>query len=154
MKKEKTPKEKKELTPEQKVKQNRLFKIIYVSIVGGCGVLAMLFFNVAQYVKAKLDSSDVQLMASRSVLSSIGVSFNETGEIVKNKEDALNDQTSVYHDKAIYYGATYNHYMKVSRKHLGEYTGFSITAYTLSILTLVSFGLVLKHSDARKEKED
>lgn len=154
MKKEKTPKVKKELTPEQKVKQNRMFKIIYASIVGGCGLLAMLFFNIAQYTKAKLDSSDIQVMASRSVLSSIGVSFTDQGEIVEDKTDPLHDATSVYHDKAIYFGAAYNHYHAVSKRHLGQYTGLSITAYSLSILTLVSFGLVLKHSDARKEKED
>ena len=141
MKKEKTPKVKKELTPEQKVKQNRLYKIIYASIVGGCGLLAMTFFGVAQYTKAKLDSSDIQVMAASNVLNVLG-------------KDAITDQTSVYHDKAIYFNDQYQHYKKVSERHLAAYTTLSITAYTLSILTLVSFGLVLKHSDARKEKED
>ncbi len=141
MEKEKAPKEKKELTPEQKVKQNRLYKLIYLSIVGGMGLSAMVMFGVAQWTKAKLDSSDIQVMAATNVLNVLG-------------PDAIKDQTSVYHDKAIFFNDQYNHYKKISERHLKEYTGFSITAYTLSILTLVSFGLVLKHSDARKEKED
>lgn len=151
MKKEK---EKKELTPEQKVKQNRLYKIIYASIVGGMGLSAMVMFGVAQWAKAKLDSADIQVMAARNVLTAVGISFTDTGEIVQSTDDPLHDTTSVYHDKAIYFKDAYTHYKVISQRHLGEYTGLSITAYTLSILTLVSFGLVLKHSDARKEKED
>ena len=141
MKKEKLPKEKKELTPEEKVKRNRLYKLAYLGIVGGMGLSAMVMFGVAQWTKAKLDSSDIQVMAATNVLNVLG-------------PDAISDQTSVYHDKAIFFNDQYNHYKKISERHLKEYTAFSITAYSLSILTLVSFGLVLKHSDARKEKED
>ena len=141
MKKEKLPKEKKELTPEEKVKKNRLYKLAYLGIVGGMGLSAMVMFGVAQWTKAKLDSSDIQVMAATNVLNVLG-------------PDAITDQTSVYHDKAIFFNDQYNHYKKISKRHLTQYTAFSITAYSLSILTLVSFGLVLKHSDARKEKED
>lgn len=132
---------KKELTPEEKVKQNRLYKIAYISVVGFCGVTALTLFGVAQYTKAKLNSADIQVMAAKNVLSTLG-------------DDALEDETSIYHDKALYFNDQYEHYSKISQKHLKQYNALSITAYSLSILTLVSFGLVLKHSDARKEKED
>lgn len=132
---------KKELTPEQKVKQNRMYKIVYASIVGFCGATALTLFGVAQYTKAKLNSADIQVMAAKNVLSTLG-------------DDALTDETSIYHDKALYFNDQYEHFDKVSKKHLKQYNALSITAYSLSILTLVSFGLVLKHSDARKEKED
>ena len=141
MKKEKTPKVKKELTPEEKVKQNRLYKIIYIAVVGGLGILALVFFILAQYTKAKLDSADIQVMAAKNVLDIL-------------PGDALKDPTSVYHDKALWFNWIYETFSEISSNHLRAYTGLSITAYTLSILTLVSFGLVLKHSDARKEKED
>lgn len=132
---------KKELTPEQKVRVNKLYKIAYASIVGVCGVAALTLFGVAQFTKAKLNSADIQVMAAKNVLSVLG-------------EDALTDESSIYHDKALYFNDQYEHYYERSQKHLKQYTAMSITAYSLSILTLVSFGLVLKHSDKRKEKED
>ena len=141
MKKEKAPKEKKELTPEQKVRQNNLFKIIYASIVGFFAVASLSLFAVAQYTKAKLNSADIQVMAAKNVLSALG-------------PDALEDEYSDYHDKALYFNDQYEHFSELSAKHMKQYTALSITAYSLSIMTLVSFGLVLKHSDKRKEQED
>ena len=138
---EKEKKEKKELTPEQKVRQNNLFKIIYASIVGFFAVCSLSLFAVAQYTKAKLNSADIQVMAAKNVLAALG-------------PDALTDPDSIYHDKAEYFNDTYEHYSAVSHRHLQQYTVLSITAYSLSIMTLVSFGLVLKHSDKRKEQED
>ena len=131
----------KELTPEEKVKRNKIYKLAYIGIVGGCGLIAMTLFASAQYTKAKLDSSDVQVMAASNILSTYG-------------DEVLQDDQNVYYDRALYFQDQLNHYQKVSRMHLTQYTVLSIYAYTMSILTLVSFGLVLKHSDARKEKED
>ena len=45
-------------------------------------------------------------------------------------------------------------FTKISKKNSGAYIGTAIPAYTLSIGTLVAFGLVLKHAEATKEKED
>ena len=132
---------KKELTPEQKVRVNKLWKIAYLSIVAAFGASSLILFGVAQYTKAKLDSADIQVLAAKNVLSAL-------------EEGAVNDETSVYHDKALYFNDQYEHYSALSEKHLKEYRALSITAYSLSILTLVSFGLVLKHSDHRKEKEE
>ena len=132
---------KKELTPEQKVRRNNLFKIIYASIVGLFAVSSLVLFSVAQYTKAKLNSADIQVMAAKNVLNALG-------------PDALVDEYSDYHDKALYFNDQYEHYSEVSARHMKQYTTLSITAYSLSIMTLVSFGLVLKHSDHRKEKED
>ena len=135
-------KEKKELTPEEKVKQNRFYKILYASIVGGLALSSMVLFGVAQYTKSKLSSADMLVLSSKNVLTAI------------DGEKALNDETNIYHDKALWFTDQYEYFSALSKKHLKQYTALSITAYSLSILTLVSFGLVLKHSDARKEKED
>lgn len=135
-------KEKKELTPEEKVKQNRFWKIVYASVVGGLALTSMVLFASAQYTKSKLSSADMLVLSSKNVLNAI------------DGEKALQDETNIYHDKALWYTEQYEHFSELSKKHLSQYTALSITAYSLSIITLVSFGLVLKHSDARKEKED
>ena len=59
MKKEKLPKEKKELTPEEKVKKNRLYKLAYLGIVGG--IDDPLAFAVECYISGvvKLDAVDI-----------------------------------------------------------------------------------------------
>lgn len=116
-------------------------KLAYIGIVGGLAILTLSLFGVAQYNKAKLKASNSQVLASTNILNTIGW-------------EAIDDETSIYHDKAIWYNDIYTHFKAESSKNSATYITTAVFAYTLSILTLVSFGLVLKDADKQKEKED
>lgn len=116
-------------------------KYAYIGIVGGLAVVTLACFMVAQFYKAKLKASETQVLASKNILDTIGW-------------DAVDDESSIYHDKALWYVDIYNHFTAESSKNNAVYLVTSISAYTLSILTLVSFGLVLKDADKQKELEE
>lgn len=115
-------------------------KWAYIGIVGGMAVATFALFSTANYFKAKLKSSESQVMASQNILDTVGW-------------DAINDEQSIYHDKAQWYYDVYTHFKYVSKSNSSAYIVTSVFAYTFSILTLVSFGLVLKDADKQKEKE-
>lgn len=115
-------------------------KYAYVGIVGGMALISFVMFGVANFNKAKLKASDSQVMASQNILETVGW-------------EAINDEDSIYHDKALWYYDIYTHFTYESKTNSTVYVVTSICAYTLSILTLVSFGLVLKDADKQKEKE-
>lgn len=115
-------------------------KWAYIGIVGGIALLTFILFSVANYYKARLKSSNAQVMASQNILDTIGW-------------ESINDTSSIYHDKALWYYDIYTHFTYESKTNSTVYIVTSVFAYTFSILTLVSFGLVLKDADKQKEKE-
>lgn len=124
---------------EKKAKSKR--KWAYIGIVGGMALAAFSMFSVANFFKAKLKASDAQVMASKNILETIGW-------------ESINDTESIYHDKALWYNDIYMHFTYESKTNSSAYIATSVLAYSLSILTLVSFGLVLKDADKQKEKEE
>ena len=118
--------------------------LAYVGIIGGCAVLALTFFTICQYQKAKYK-------ASETMRNSCQMSLNN----VLNKDpSALTDESSAYHDLAVFWKTTTDDFNIISMQNSGAYKGTAIPAYIFSMATLVAFGLVLKDAEKIKEKED
>lgn len=118
--------------------------LAYTLILGGCAVLAITFFTVSQYEKAKYHAS----------VSMELVSKNRLDRLIKKDENALTDETSKYHAAAEYWNEIYEHFEYVTSVNSAAYKGTAIPAYVFSISTLVAFGLILKHAEKAKDKED
>ena len=123
-------------------KTKRMFA--YVGILGGAAVLALTFFTISQFEKAKYTASvSVQLMSK-----------NKLDQLVDEDANAVSDETSKYHEAAVYWNEVYEHFTYVTKVNSAAYKGTAIPAYIFSMSTLVAFGLVLKHAEKAKEKED
>ena len=118
--------------------------LAYIGIVGGLAVLTLGLFTVSQFAKAKL-------AASKTVLSGAKAEMKTMTDAEPN---CLTDESAMYHDRALFYNDIVVEFTKVVDENTAFYTGTAIPAYTLSILTLTSFGLVLKDADKQKELED
>ena len=111
--------------------------LAYVGIIGGCAVLSLTFYTISQYEKAKYQASlTVQLTAKSHV------------------DKATQAQLENEESEAYWWKTVYEDFTKITKQNSAAYVGTAIPAYTLSMLTLVSFGLVLKHADKAKEKEE
>ena len=119
--------------------------LAYVGIIGGCAVLAMTFFTISQYEKAKYQASlNTQLMCQ-----------NRLNKILDADKTALEDtNTSAFHDAAVWWNKVNEDFKAITKNNSAAYKGTAIPAYILSMGALVSFGLVLKHAEKAKEKED
>ena len=119
--------------------------LAYIGILGGCAVLAMTFFTVSQFEKAKYQASvNTQLMCK-----------NRLDKILDADKDALNpDSTSAFHEAAVWWNDVYNDFVIETKKNSNAYVGTAIPAYVFSMASLVAFGLILKHAEKAKEKED
>lgn len=118
--------------------------LAYIGIVGGLAVLSLGLFTVSQFAKAKLSASKVTL----------AMADKEMDTMTSEEPNCLTDETAMYHDRALYYNDIQQTFIKIVEENSNFYTGTAIPAYTLTILTLVSFGLVLKDADRQKEIED
>ena len=118
--------------------------LAYVGILGGCAVLAMTLFTVSQFEKAKYQAS----VNTRTMIK------NRLDKVVDQDENALTDDSSPYYPLATWYQEVYNDFVNEVNKNSAAYKGTAIPAYLLSMGTLVSFGLILKHAEKAKEKED
>ena len=82
--------------------------------------------------------------------------------VCKNKRDAIldkdakaiEDETSKYHEMAMYWQENYDTFDEITKKNSAAYIGTAVPAYAFSLSTLVAFGLILKHAEKAKEKED
>ena len=118
--------------------------LAYTAILGGCAVLALTFFTVSQYEKAKYQASiSVELVCK-----------NKLDQLIDADKDALTNETSKYHDAAVYWNSNYIDFVKITKDNSVAYKGTAIPAYAFSMATLVAFGLILKHAEKAKEKED
>ena len=110
----------------------------YGLIVGGLALAGIICFGIAQYNKAKYASSSVALTGAQSQLTMLSTS-EETEEVI---------------DKKAWYGEIVEHFTVVNQRDANAYKSLSIPAYLLTTLSLVAFGLCLKHADVVKEKEE
>ena len=119
--------------------------LAYVGIIGGCAVLAMTFFTVSQFEKAKYQASEnTRLMCQ-----------NRLNKILDADKTALeDDNTSAFHEPAVWWNNALNDFKRITTQNSVAYKGTAIPAYVLSMGALVAFGLVLKHAEKAKEKED
>ena len=118
--------------------------LAYVGILGGLAVLALTFFTISQYEKAKYQASiSVQLVCQ-----------NKLEAVLDNDSKALENTNSVYHEVALYWQENYDLLAKYTKQNSAAYKGTAIPAYLFSMSTLVAFGLILKHAEKAKEKED
>lgn len=112
--------------------------LAYVGIIGGIAILALVFFSISQYEKAKYRSSSVVLTGAQSQL-----------KILKAGE-----QNELTLDKIAWYTDIAEEFTVINNRNASAYKGTAIPAYALSTLALISFGLCLKHADKVKEAED
>ena len=118
--------------------------LAYIGIVGGLVVLTLSFYTVSQFVKTKLNASQTELNGAESELTSM----------LDEDPNCLTDTNSIYHDRAMWFKDIYDYFKPIVENDTVSYSVTATTSYVLSILTLVSFGLVLKDADKQKEKED
>ena len=127
-----------------KLDKKKKRSLAYVGIIGGCAVLALTFFSICQYEKAKYKASETMRSSSQMSLDN-----------VLNKDaDALTDETSTWHDLAVFWRSVTDDFNNISAQNAGAYKGTAIPAYLFSMATLVAFGLVLKDAEKVKEEEE
>lgn len=119
--------------------------LAYIGIIGGCAVLALVFFTISQYQKAKYEASDMMYVSCK-------MSINNLKAIdTSNFDEATLEQ----HVKLIHYWeVTRDKFLNITYQNAGGYKATAIPAYIFSMATLVSFGLVLKHAEKVKEIEE
>ena len=118
--------------------------LAYAGILGGCAILALTFFTISQYEKAKYHASVSMELVSKGRLD----------KLTKADPNALTNEESTYHAAAEYWNDIYEHFTYVTKVNSSAYAGTAIPAYIFSMSTLVAFGLILKHAETAKEKED
>lgn len=136
-------------------KKKRLLS--YVAILGGLAVLSLTFFTVSQYEKAKCNASISTQTMCESRLGKLQTAYMKEKNISKDEftmEAFLADTASPYHDAAEYWYSNLTFFNKEVKKNSTFYALTSIPAYIFSMSTLVAFGLILKHAEKAKEKED
>ena len=118
--------------------------LAYAGILGGLAVLALTFFTVSQFEKAKYQASvNVELMCK-----------SKYDRLIDEDKEALENESSKYHEAAWYWKENYEAFQEITKNNSNAYIGTSIPAYLFSMSTLVAFGLILKHAEKAKEKED
>ena len=118
--------------------------LAYVGILGGCAVLAMTFFTISQFEKAKYQASvNTQLMCK-----------NRLTKIEAADPTAKENPDSVYYSAANWWSTVLDDFNVIVSNNSKAYVGTAVPAYVFSMTTLVAFGLVLKHAEKAKEKED
>ncbi len=118
--------------------------LAYVGIIGGCALVALTFFTVCQFEKAKYKASETMRSSSQMSLDNV---LNEDA-------NALTDETSEWHDLAVFWQSVTYDFTNITKSNGAKYLGTAIPAYAFSMATLVSFGLVLKHAEKVKEEEE
>lgn len=118
--------------------------LAYVAILGGAALLALTFFTISQYEKAKYNASITVELRSK----------NKLDQILDEDANAITDETSKYHEAALYWDEVHTHFVHITEVNSAAYKGTAIPAYIFSMSTLVAFGLILKHAETAKERED
>ena len=118
--------------------------LAYVGILGGCAILALTFFSISQYEKAKYQAAN----NTKQMLT------NRLNKVKDVDSEALTNPDSAYYPVATWYNEALDYFVKETEKNSHAYVGTAIPAYTFSMGCLVAFGLILKHAEKAKEKED
>lgn len=201
----------KKLTLTSKLKRT----LAYVGIIGGCAILALTFFSISQFNKAKFQASTTVELTAKSHINK--EYFERTKTLITRAKDAEDDITPILeplalsqddfvkydiessvdvenaffkvhekiyaiegaenyetrynvalpifgtalstylandHSEANFWIFTYKDFINISKANSAAYVGTAIPAYIFSMATLVAFGLVLKHAEKTKEKEE
>ena len=82
--------------------------------------------------------------------------YNEFGDsvFIEDIQNAIEDESSKYHDAAVYWNDMLIDFANITKTNSTAYMGTAIPAYAMSMATLISFGLILKHAEKAKEAED
>ena len=156
--------------------------LAYIGILGGLAALSLTFFTISQYEKAKYGASHEYEMEFRNDFAYYSDAYlDDHPEIINNylnehyttqeeKEKPENItkareanfeavlkegiETNKYYEAAVFWDELYKHFVSVTKANFAAYMGVAIPAYIFSMSTLVAFGLVLKHAEKAKEKED
>ena len=137
--------------------------LAYVAILGGAAVLALTFFTISQFEKAKYQSSvAMQLMCDNKYTEVNEAYLDSHPEVdrtdeVKAKTAVLDDtseESKDWREAGQYWNEAREYFIKVTDANSAAYAGTAIPAYLFSMSTLVAFGLILKHAEKAKEKED
>ena len=125
------------------MKNKILRRFLYALPVVAFGATAITCFAVSASIKKEYtDNKEVQTL---------------TALITKIQKDYIEDQEAYTNPDGVAYEEytlANNRLNKIAGKTDTQYRIFSTTAYVTSILTLVSFGVVLYVSDKVKEKEE
>ena len=119
--------------------------LAYTAIIGGCAVLALTFFTVSQLYKAKYQASVTVQLSSKSNLDKY---------LTKDPSALDEGAEGINHDYAVFWQGVYNDFTRITKENSTVYNATAIPAYAFSMATLVAFGLVLKHAEKTKEKEE
>ena len=124
--------------------------LAYVGILGGCAILAMTFFTISQFEKAKYQASvNTQLLCTNQLEK-----LKAADSTLYDKETETYNSNSAYYKYAIWWDQTLSDFNDIVKQNSNAYVGTAVPAYLFSMTTLVAFGLVLKHAEKAKEKED
>ena len=127
----------------------------YVAILGGLAALSLTFFTVSQFEKAKCNAANSTLTMCENKLNKLTTAYKKDKGVEQvTPEEIIADDTSDYRDATEYWYSNVQFFRKESKKNATVYKITSIPAYLFSMATLVSFGLILKHAEKAKEKED
>ena len=118
--------------------------LAYIGIVGGLAAVTLGLFVAAQYNRVVLSEAKTELAGSN----------NELSNMMASDPNCLTDVNAIYHDRALWFDSLRVIFEKEVEVNTTRYIVTSVPAYVSSILTLVSFGLVLKDADKQKEIED
>lgn len=127
------------------MKKSTIRLIAYATVIGGLGLSSVICFNNAQYNKAKYKASKAIVEDAVSKLQAL---------YTTNPDALTNTSDERAHDKALWYNDIYETFYVINEQNKFAYVSNAIPAYTLSTLTLVAFGLILKVEEKAKERED
>ena len=93
--------------------------LAYVAILGGAALLALTFFTISQYEKAKYNASITVELRSK----------NKLDQILDEDANAITDETSKYHEAALYWDEVHTHFVHITEVNSAAYKGTAIPAY-------------------------
>lgn len=135
--------------------------IIYGVIIGGLALGSVTLFSIAQFQKAKYKASKEVIESASAFIEDVirKDSALITVDEESNSEYAIytvNDSQSEskYYGYAKYLVDVYDHFRGVKIANNVLYVLAALPAYGLSMMALISVGLILNHSEKVKEKEE
>ena len=134
-----------------KLDKKKKRSLAYVGIVGGCAVLALTFFTICQYQKAKYKASDTMRITCKGSYDSLSRMDIRNLDPTDPSDAAVLEQ---HNNLVEFWKQATKDFTVITAQNAGAYKGTAIPAYLFSMATLVSFGLVLKDAEKVKEQEE
>ena len=129
--------------------------LCYGLILGGLAALSLIFFNISKFESAKCEASKNTRDTCKTNLDDLVRQYKRDKKLEEvNMDEFLADTESYLNPAAVYWNANYVAFNKIVDQNAAARQGTAIPAYLFSMSTLVAFGLILKHAEKAKEKED